>query len=238
MENQIQNRFAMRHLTEQELKLVQQAMIKKHITSTELLMEIYDHYICHLEGFPEGEFEVQLQELNKKWTASYCEYLQKNLFKNINKSIRTTQWNLIKSYFSWPKSVLTLLILIGISFLANSLDGKMQGMVLIMPTITFLFLFMIYVIVKELIILRKFKILFRGYGLKMSSTFNRYFLTYLLLPISIFNLVIGSTKNHGSSNLFPEGLSNYLIVSCCFFLWLYSISAFQTWKIKSKTALL
>jgi hypothetical protein len=111
-------------------------------------------------------------------------------------------------------------------------------MILITPTVSLLFVFMFYVLYKELVTLKKFKKLFRGSGLKISSTFNRYFLTYLLLPISIFNLVIGSAKNSGSSNLFPEGLSNYLVITCCFCLCLYSITAYQTWKIKSKTALL
>jgi hypothetical protein len=228
----------MRTLSEEELKSVQKTIAQRDITSAELLMEVYDHFISHLEEFPEEDFEEQLNALNEKWSYGYCKKLQHDLSKNFNKSIRTTLWKLIKSYFTGPKIVFTLLMICGITFLANSLEGKMQGMVLIMPAVIFIFLFMIYIGVSEFLRLRKIKQLFKDSGLKISSTFNRYFVTYLLLPISFFNLGIYLPKLFGTGNLYSKSLSNYLIATFCICLCLYSISAYQTWKIKSKTALL
>ncbi len=228
----------MRKLTEQELKLVQQAMIKKHITSAELLMEVYDHYISHLERFPGEDFDKELIVLNKKWTCVYCETLEKELFKNINKSIRKSQWRLIKTHFSWPKMVFTFFLLIAITFLANSLEGKMQGLILFMPPLFFLLALIVFVGATSLLRIRRIKRLFNAIELKIDSTYSRYFVTYLFLPISFFNLGIYTPKLLGTDNFLPEYLSNFSVVSFSFFLYIYSISAYEAWKIKSKTALL
>jgi hypothetical protein len=228
----------MRKLTEQELKLVQQAMIKKHITSAELLIEVYDHFICHLECFPVEDFDKELMELNKKWTCAYCETLEKELFKNTNKSIRTTQWKLIKSYFTSPKSIFTLLLVSGLTILANLLEGKMQSLILFLLPLFFLFTFMVFVGIASWIRVRRIKQLFKDGDLKINSTYSRYFATYLLLPISFFNLGIHSPYLIGSNDFLPEYLSNLSVVSFSFFLYVYSLSAYEAWKIKSKTALI
>ena len=228
----------MRKLTEQELKLVQQTMIKKHITSAELLMEIYDHYISHLERFSAEDFDKELIELNKHWTCIYCETLEKELFKNINKSIRRSQWGLIKSFFSWPKLVFTFFLITTITLLANSLEAKLQRMLLVMPPLFFLLGFMVFVGTVSWLRIRRIKQLFNDSGLKIDSTFSQYFVTYLLLPFSIINLGIYSPNQLVSYDFLPDYLSNFSVVSFSFFLYIYSISAYKAWKIKSKTALL
>jgi hypothetical protein len=228
----------MRKLSEQELKLVQQAIIKKHMTSAELLMEVYDHFISHLERFPIEDFEKELTELNKKWTCTYCETLEKELFKNTNKSIRITQWRLIKTHFSWPKMVFTFSLLIAITLLTNSLEGKMQRLVLVMPPLFFLLGFMVFVGAASWLRIRRIKQLFNASGLKIDSTYSQYFVTYLLLPFSIINLGIYSPNQLVSYDFLPDYLSNFSVVSFSFFLYIYSISAYEAWKIKSKTALL
>lgn len=228
----------MRTLMEHELKLVQQSLVKKDINSAELLMEIYDHFISHLERFPEDEFDSQLNELNKTWSFSVCENLQKNLFRHINNSIKATQWKLIKGYFSWPKIVFTISILIAITVLANTLDEKIRGMILFMPTLIFLSVFIVYEVIMTMISLKKIKKIFEGSELKISSIFSRYFLTYLLLPILIFNILINPTTKFGTGNLLENYQSNYLIVTLSFCLCLFSITLYKAWKIKSKTALL
>ncbi|MBC6366607.1 hypothetical protein [Algoriphagus sp. AK58] len=228
----------MRKLTEQELKLVQQTMIKKHITSAELLMEIYDHYISHLERFSAEDFDKELIELNKHWTCIYCETLEKELFKNINKSIRRSQWGLIKSFFSWPKLVFTFFLITTITLLANSLEAKLQRMLLVMPPLFFLLALIVFVGATSLLRIRRIKRLFNAIELKIDSTYSRYFVTYLFLPISFFNLGIYTPKLLGTDNFLPEYLSNFSVVSFSFFLYIYSISAYEAWKIKSKTALI
>ena len=78
MENQIQNRFAMRTLTEQELKLVQTTIIAKELTVMEVIAEIYDHYISHLEGIPEEEFRSELAKL-ESMDLSLLSYIAKKV---------------------------------------------------------------------------------------------------------------------------------------------------------------
>lgn len=228
----------MRRLSEQEIKLVQQAMIKKHITSAELLMEVYDHYICHLERFPAENFDKELMELNKKWTCVYCENLEKDLFKNTNKSIRTTQWKLIKWYFTSPKLIFTILLVSGLTILANLFEGKMQSLILFFLPLFFLFTFMVFVGIASWLRVRRIKQLFKEVDLKIDSTYSRYFATYLLLPISFFNLGIHSPNLLGSNDFLPEYLSNLSVVCLSFFLYIYSLSAYEAWKIKSKSALI
>ena len=75
----------MRKLSEQELKLVQKAIIAKEISVIEVLAEAYDHYISHLEGFAEEEFKSELAKLESKWTYPYCQSLQNDFSKSINK---------------------------------------------------------------------------------------------------------------------------------------------------------
>jgi hypothetical protein len=113
----------MRTLSEEELKSVQKTIAQRDITSAELLMEVYDHFISHLEEFPEEDFEEQLNTLSEKWSFGYCKKLQHDLFKNINKSVRKTQWSLLKSYFSWPKMVFTLIFDLRI-YLPDSLQHQ------------------------------------------------------------------------------------------------------------------
>lgn len=228
----------MRKLTEQELKLVQQAMIKKHITSAELLMEVYDHYICHLECFPAEDFDKELMELNKKWTSIYCENLEKEFFKNTNKSIRRSQWKLIKTHFTWPKLVFTFFLITAITLVANSLEGKLHRMVLVMPSLFFLLAFMVFIGIASWLRVKRIKQLFKEVDLKIDSTYSRYFVTYLLLPFSIINMGIYSPNLLGKNDFLPEYLSNLSVVSFSFFLYIYSISAYEVWKIKSKTALI
>jgi len=58
----------MRQLSEEELDQVKRAIAVKDLTSAEILIEIYDHYVSHLERFEEAEFEEQLFELEQKFT--------------------------------------------------------------------------------------------------------------------------------------------------------------------------
>jgi hypothetical protein len=76
----------MRKLSEEELKLVQLAIIAKEISVMEILAEMYDHFISHLERFPEEDFNSELSILESKWTYDYCQKIQKEFNKNINTS--------------------------------------------------------------------------------------------------------------------------------------------------------
>ncbi len=230
----------MRKLTEEELKLVQTAIIAKEISVLEVLAEIYDHYISHLEGFPESEFKSELANLESKWTYSYCHTLQHEFSKNVNKSIRSLQWKLIKSYFTWPK-ILSTTVFLGILFsLSQVLTPKAFIFSIIIPFMIIVQAFNIYLLFSAK---RKYKDLrtifnFKSTGLLLNSAESNGLSVAIGAPISVYNLLIFAPRffdlNFGISiqTLF------LILVFIAFLISVISFSAYEAWKIKSKTALL
>ncbi len=228
----------MRELSERELKYVQQAIARREITSAELLMEVYDHFISHLEGFSEEDFEVQLNALNEKWTYSYCKKLQHDLSKNINKAVRKTQWTLLKSYFSWPKMVFTLILIGGITILVNLLTIKMQLLILFGLPIVYLTVLLFWILFRTYKKISPIKEVFKETDLKISSIFSNQFVAFISLPLHFYNFFLNVPRIFGMDKLIPEYILNYLSITFCFVIYLHCISSYEAWKIKSKTALI
>ena len=228
----------MRKLSEQELKLVQMAISEKGINSAELLMEVYDHFLSHLESFPEEQFEVQLNSLNLKWSRGYCAKLQDNLRKNLNKTVRKIQWNLIKSYFSWPKFFITLLLIGGITLLINLLTSKLQLAILFSVPLIYLTGFLAIVLFRTHQKLKPIKSTFKDSGLKINSLYSSYFITYLTLPFHFYNICLNVPRILKVDQLVSDELVNYLSIGFCFIMYIHAISVYEAWKIKSKTALI
>lgn len=228
----------MRKLTEEELQSVQKTIAQKEITAAELLMEVYDHFISHLEQFSEVDFEEQLNALNEKWSYGYCKKLQQDLSKSINLSVRKTQWTLVKSYFSWPKMVLTLVLIGGMTVLINLITTKMQLLILFALPIIYLTAFLVFVLVRTHQKIRPIKQTFKSTGLKISSIFSAQFVTFLSLPLHFYNFFLNVPRVFGLDKLIPEYLLNYLSITFCIVIYLHCISSFEAWKIKSKTALI
>lgn len=231
----------MRKLSEQELKLVQTAIIAKEISVIEILAEVYDHYISHLEGFPEEEFKSELANLESKWTYAYCRTLQDDFSKSINKSIRSLQWKLIKSYFSWPKIISTILFFGVLYGLSLWITPKVFAFSTIIPAIILFHVFnfsLFYSSRKKYGSLRKtFKLGLKRFDLNYaeSNCLSAALSTLLALP----NIIIYGPKAFDSVDL---GISPNLILLflsfMAFLISLIAFSAYEAWKIKSKTALL
>lgn len=228
----------MRKLSEEELKSIQRAIAQREITAAELLNEVYDHFISHLEGFSKEDFEEQLNALNEKWTYGYCKKLQHDLSKNINKSIRKTQWGLIKSYFSWPKMVFTLILIGCITVLVNLLTSKMQLLILLGLPIVYLGAFLFWILFRTHKKITTIKETFKDTGLKITSIFSNQFITFLSLPLHFYNFFLNVPRIFGMDKLIPEYLLNYLSITFCFIIYIHCISSYEAWKIKSKTALI
>jgi len=228
----------MRTLSEEELKSVQKTIAQRDITSAELLMEVYDHFISHLEEFPEEDFEEQLNTLSEKWSFGYCKKLQHDLFKNINKSVRKTQWSLLKSYFSWPKMVFTLILIGGITLLVNLMTHKMQLLILFGLPIVYLGAFLFWILFRTYKKISPIKEVFKDTDLKISSIFSNHFIAFISLPLHFYNFFLNVPRIFGVDKLIPEHLLNFLSVSFCFVIYLHCYSSYEAWKIKSKTALI
>jgi hypothetical protein len=122
-----------RKLSQAELSRIQKAIAVKDLTSAEILMEIYDHYVSLLESKATEEFDEELFELEQKFTYGYCHALQGKLFKSAKKEIFGLQWSLFKSYFSWPRIVLTAAFLILSLFIWSYLGEKTRMITLFIP---------------------------------------------------------------------------------------------------------
>lgn len=146
-------------------------------------MEVYDHFISHLEEFPEEDFEEQLNALNEKWSFGYCKKLQHDLSKSINLSVRKTQWTLVKSYFSWPKMVFTLILIGGITLLVNLMTHKMQLLVLFGLPIVYLGAFLFWILFRTYKKISPIKEIFKVTDLKISSIFSNQFISFISLPL-------------------------------------------------------
>lgn len=226
----------MRKLTESEIELIQTSIRQKGLTAAELIAEIYDHYISHLENYPESEFETQLESLDEKWTYAYCHKLQSDLSKTFRKLIYKTQWKLIKSYFSWPRLLSTLVLLVLLSLIITTLESKTQTAILLFFPVLFLGGFFFFVFYRSRKKLKSIKTIFDQPTLDVHSVFFQTFGFFLSFPLHLPNLLFNLPRFIGFQDLISPMILNCLSIGFCFTMIIYSLSCFEAWKVKSKTA--
>lgn len=226
----------MRKLTEIELEQVKKAIASKELTSAEILIEVYDHYVSHLESFQSSEFEKEFSELEQRFKYSYYKRLQKNFEKTTKKEILNAQWLICKSYFSWPKIIITILILICLAIILENLDGKTKLYALaIFMGLTVLLVTLIGT--KSFLKVRSVKNKL-GITSKIESSFLNYVKLQFSCVISFFNLFVLMPKLLFESPIWFE--SRYFVITSfllCLFYIGYLTSLFEAWKIKSKNFL-
>jgi hypothetical protein len=230
----------MRKLSEHELKLVQKTIIAKEISVIEVLAEVYDHYISHLEVFPEEEFKSELSKLESKWTYLYCRRLQDEFIKTSDKSLKALHWKLIISYFTWPKVISSILFFGFLYGLSLWLTPKVFVFSTIIPAIILFHIFnfsIFYSSRKKYVSLRKiFNLGSKRFDFNYaeSNSLSAALATLLALP----NIIIYGPKTIESASL---GISTNLILLIlsfiAFLISIISFSAYQAWKIKSETSL-
>ena len=230
----------MRKLSEQELKLVQLAIIAKDLTVMEVIAEIYDHYITHLEGFSEEEFKSELAKLESVWIYPYCRDLQGDFSKNVNKSIRSLQWKIIKSYFTWPK-ILSTATFFGILFiLSQVLSAKVFVYTSFIPFLIITQVFHIYLLILSRKKYSKLRSVFnfRSTGRMLSSAETNGLSVAIGTPLSLLNLLLLSPRILDFELGITTNSFLLILVLFSFLISIISFSAYEAWKIKSKTALL
>lgn len=226
----------MRTLTQTELEQVKKAITAKGLSSAEILLEIYDHYVSHLERFGKGDFEGQLKELEEKFPYSYCHSLQAKFAKASKKEIFGLQWTIFKTYFTWPRFFATAFFLAFMLVLWDTIDNRTKGLTLVVPVV-FSMLLTGWIFYKSY---RKVKDI-KG-TLKSQTTVKSSYLDAILgqfsLLTSSLNLLIFVPKIFGTPNFFD---SPYFLATSFFLLFgyvAYTLTLFEAWKIKSKTALI
>jgi hypothetical protein len=227
----------MRQLNQSELKEIQQAIFHKEITSAEVLAEIYDHYISHLQGFTEKEFASQLWELEQKFTYAYCHALQSKYNKTVKEDIGKTQWLVLRKYFCTSRWIYAAGILAVLYYIANQTQSEKEvGILILSPLIllTMIWFAFHWRVAKKI---RPIKRTFKGMAIPINSSAATPFSERIYLPVLLAQVLIYFPR------LFDFGIDVNPVLPgiaavITAVLTLYMLSLLEAWKIKSKTALL
>jgi len=226
----------MRQLTEQELNQVKNAVAAKELISAEILLEVYDHYVSHLESFDESDFEAELFELEQKFKYSYCHALQAKFIKASKKEMFNLQWTIFKTYFTWPRFLATIAFLIFLLTLWGNIDSRTKGLSLILPLVLII-LMTAWIYFKSYRKVTKIKKMIPSHK-KIESSYLNTIMIQLTLLMSSFNLIILVPKILD----FPYFLDSNFFLVASFSLFIiytsYTLTLFEVWKIKTKTSLI
>lgn len=220
-----------------ELTEIQKSIMCKEISSAEILMEIYDHYISHLQEFSEEQFSRELFELDQKFTYGYCHALQSKFNKEAKAGIAKTQWMVIQKYFCASRWLFLVGFLALVFFVsAQARSPQELGILLLSPLILLVvsnFAFG-YQNFKKL---RPIKKIFKGIGIPISSSLALPISERMYLPVLLAQVLVYLPKIVFPNLEFVK-LSPAIAGMITVLLILYTLSLLEVWKIKSKTALI
>jgi hypothetical protein len=227
----------MRTLSEQEFKEIQRSIFHKEISSAEVLAEIYDHYVSHLQDYPEKEFNNQLFELDQKFTYAYCHTLQSKFNKSVREDIGKTQWKVLQSYFCTSRWIYAAWILAIIFFVANQAKSQQEiGILLLSPLILLVIMSFVFdwrVRQKT----RPIKSIFKEMGIPITSSASTPISERFYLPVMLAQVLIYFPRLLSIELPFSD-LAPGIAAVITALLILYMLSLLEVWKLKSKTALL
>jgi hypothetical protein len=226
-----------RKLNQAELNQIQKAIAAKELTSAEILMEVYDHYISHLQEFSKEQFSLELFELEDKFSYGYCHALQSKFNKKTKADIAKTQWMITQKYFCGSRWLFLAGILALVFYVSTQARSKQElGILLLSPLILLGFVSIAfgYQNFKKL---RPIKKTFKGIGIPISSSLARPISERMYLPVMIAQILIFLPKI-----IFPNlefaPFSPAIAGMITVLLIIYTLSLLEVWKIKSKTALI
>ncbi|MCH7408258.1 hypothetical protein MM239_02535 [Belliella sp. DSM 111904] len=227
----------MRQLTEIELQEIRRSIMRKEISSAEILMEIYDHYFSHLQKFSEAEFHDQLVELDQKFTYGYCHALQFRFNKKAKEDIHQTQWMVVRKYFCTSRWLYLAGILVLVFYVATQAKTEKElGILLLSPMMLLLLANMAfgYQNIKKL---RPIKKTFKGIGIPINSSLALPITERMYFPILMAQIFVYVPKLIFSQIDLPPFLPA-VSAAITVLLTLYAVSLLEVLKIKSKTALI
>ncbi len=226
----------MRQLTDIELQEVRNTILHKEISSAEILIEVYDHYVSHLQEFPIEEFNDQLFELEEKFTYAYCHALQAKFNKEIRKELSSIHWQVFKRYFCLSK-ILYVLIFTFLAFQMSRFvtDEKELGLIVLSPLLILAGAH-IFFLMKSHFRIKAIKKDFNTAEPLQSSLFYP-FSEKLYLPVVMAYVIIWSVEwvfnSNAIANLAPSIAAFIFII-----LSIYVLTLLEVWQIKTKTALI
>lgn len=226
----------MRQLTDIELQEIRNVILQKEISSAEILMEVYDHYISHLQEFPIAEFNDQLFELEEKFTFAYCHALQAKFKKEIRKELSSLHWQVLKKYFCFSK-ILYVIIFSFIAFqMSRFVTDQNEMAILMLSPLLILAGAHIFFLIKSHFRIKAIKKDFNTAG-PLQSSLSYPFSEKLYLPVMMAYLIMWSAEwifnSNPIANLAPSIAAVIFII-----LSIYVLTLLEVWQIKTKTALI
>jgi ABC-type multidrug transport system fused ATPase/permease subunit len=223
----------MRNLTDIEYQAIKSAIVRKEISSAEILMEVYDHYVSHLQELGEVDFDDQLAELEEKFTYGYCHSLQANLQKNLRKDISKRQWLIIKNSFCFSKLIYSLGLLLILFTFSMNLRSEDQYFLMMYVPIILLAIFSIFVLFNRRKRTRIAKSIFAEQKDTIKSYLSEVMVLRITLPVLILNGLLQMSKIFLKIHEIP-----FAFLPQTMGLMFHGISLFEVWKVKSKTSLI
>jgi hypothetical protein len=225
-----------RQLTNIETKEIRNAIMQKELSSAEILMEIYDHYVSHLQEFTEEEFDNQLFELEQKFTYPYCHALQAKFNLEIRKELSSLQWQVLKRYFCFSK-ILYVVIFSFIAFqMSRFVTDQKEIAILMLSPLLILASAHIFFLIKSYFRIKVIKRDFETKGPLQSSLFYP-FSEKLYLPVMMAYGLMWSAdylfNSKATVNLAPS-----IAVVIFVILSIYVLTLFEVWQLKTKTTLI
>ena len=227
----------MRQLNQLELKEIQRSIFHKEISSAEVLAEIYDHYVSHLQEFPESEFGTQLLELEQKFTQAYCHSIQAKFNKSVREDISKTQWQVLRKYFCTSRWIYAAGILAVLYYIANQTQSEKEVGILILSPLILLTMIWFAFNWRVAQKIRPIKRTFKGMAIPINSSAATPFSERIYLPVLLAQVLIYFPR------LFDFGIDVNPVLPgiaavITAVLTLYMLSLLEAWKIKSKTSLI
>ncbi len=226
----------MRQLSETELQEIRRHLRDKEISSAEILMEIYDHYISHLQGYSSEEFQEQLMELELKFSYPYCRGLQAKFNSQVRKEINKTQWQVLKQYFCWSRLLYVLLFsLLAFQMSRFVTDKKEIGIFMLFPLLV-LAISHVYFLIKSHFRIKTIKKTFKTKA-PLQSSMHYPFSEKLYLPVMMAYTLMWTSEYilnaELTSNLAPSIASVIFII-----LSIYAVTLFEVWHLKTKSTMI
>jgi len=227
----------MRKLSEVENQLIIKSIIRKEITSAEILMEIYDHYVSHLQESESDAFDKQLWELDQKFTYGYCHKIQHNFQQKASKEVGKAQLEVLKKYFCLSRVLYLIVLLVLLISLSIHFNADSELHIMMISPLLLLGVSGLYFTYRTFKKLKFIKNVFIEQSISIESSVGRPIAERMYLPIILVQILLFLPKillNMEVTELFlPQITIAFTAVGM-----LYTLSLWEVWQEKSKRALI
>jgi hypothetical protein len=227
----------MRKLSEAENQQIIKSIIRKEITSAEILMEIYDHYVSYLQEFEEQVFDKELWELDQKFTYAYCHKIQRNFQQKASKEVGKAQVEVLKKYFCLSRGlylmgILILLTLVSFQFnKGNELNIIMISPILLLTASHMMFTYRSF---KKLKLIKK---IFKEQSIEIESSVGKPISERLFLPVILLQALLFVPRFFLNLEVTQLFLPQIAVIFTAIGI-IYTLSLWEVWQEKSKMAII